>query len=161
MLKILLADESVLYTKLRNYYWNVSGVNFDALQTAFKSQFNEITTLSDTLAEKIREYGANAIGTMHEFMRKTHLFEEPGVYPDSAAMVANLITDHETIIRFLHKDIVTMTGESGDTGTVDLLTGLLHQHEKMAWMLRMEGQAAINEVWKFLYNGKCWSFSNH
>jgi starvation-inducible DNA-binding protein len=134
ILKILLADEFVLYTKLRNYYWNVTGMNFDALHAAFQDQFNAIAALGDTAAEHIRQNGVNATGTMSEFMRKTHLFEEPGVYPDSGTMVANIVADHEVIIRFLHKDIASLSGAFGDVG---LLTDFLEQHEKLAWMLRL------------------------
>ena len=52
-------------------------------------------------------------------------------------MIANLVTDHEAIIRFLREDIETIGEKSGDVGSIDLLTCLLQQHEKMAWMLRM------------------------
>jgi hypothetical protein len=34
-LKVLLAEESILYTKLRNYHWNVTGVNFYSLHHSF------------------------------------------------------------------------------------------------------------------------------
>jgi starvation-inducible DNA-binding protein len=143
VLKVLLADESVLYTKLRNYHWNVTGVSFYALHTAFEGQFNEIADVADDVAERIRQYGAHAPGTMDEFVRKTRLTEESGVYPDARTMVTNLVTDHETIIRCLREDIEKID----DVGAIDLLTSLLQQHEKMAWMLRMclEGQPVISD----------------
>ena len=74
---------------------------------------------------------------MDEFIRKSRLSEAPGVYPDARTMVKNLVTDHEVIIRFLVADIEGIGEKSGDVGVVDLLTGILQQHEKMAWMLRM------------------------
>jgi starvation-inducible DNA-binding protein len=147
VLKVLLADEAVLYTKLRNYHWNVTGANFFPLHAAFESQFHEIAEVGDVVAERIRQYGDNAIGTMDEFLRKTHLFEESGVYPDAGTMVTNLVADHETIIRFLLKEIEAISEKSGDVGVVDLLTSLLQLHEKMVWMLRMylEEQTAVSE----------------
>lgn len=132
ILKTLLADESVLYAKLRNYHWNITGVDFYPLHAAFESQFREIADVADDVAERIRQYGANAPGTMDEFIRKTRLGEEPGVYPDSRTMVVNLVADHEIIIRCLREDIEKIE----DVGAADLMTGLLQRHEKMAWMLR-------------------------
>jgi starvation-inducible DNA-binding protein len=136
-LKVLLADESVLYLKLRNYHWNVTGVNFYPLHMAFEEQLNKIADVIDEVAERIRQYGAKAPGTMAEFIRKARLGEEPGVYPDARTMVANLVTDHEAIVGYLREDIKKIDEVSGDVGVVDLLTALLQQHQKMAWMLRM------------------------
>jgi len=145
VLNILLADESVLYTKLRNYYWNMKGVNIYTLQADFEEQFNQIAEVSNVVAEHVRRYGANALGTMHEFVGRTHLFEEPGLYPDAPTMIENIIADHETIIHYLHKDILILASESEYDDVVDLLTGLLHQHEKMALLFRMvlQGQTPI------------------
>lgn len=144
ILKILLADESILSTRLRNYQWNLSEANSYSLHMAFKGQIHQIATIEDIAAQHIHQYGANVPGTMGEFLRMTHLFEEPGVYPAASLMVANLVDDHETIMRFLRKDIESMSKESGDAGMIDFMTSLLHQHKKMVWTLRMwrEEQAA-------------------
>jgi starvation-inducible DNA-binding protein len=57
-------------------------------------------------------------------------------------MIANLLADHETIIRHLRMDLETCGDKYHDMGTNDFLTGLMEQHEKMAWMLRafLEGK---------------------
>jgi starvation-inducible DNA-binding protein len=51
-------------------------------------------------------------------------------------MIARLLRDHEAVIRTLRADLETCTAKHGDAGTSDFLTGLMEQHEKMAWMLR-------------------------
>lgn len=137
VLNTLLADESVLYIKLRNYYWNVTDVNMYTFQAVFEEQFNEIAELSKVTAAHISKYGANALGTMSEFISRTHLFEEPGMYPDAQTMIENIVTDHETIIHFLHKDIETFTSECEDMCVNDLLTHFLQQHKLMAARLRL------------------------
>lgn len=137
ILKIGLADETVLYQKLRNYHWNVSGHHFFELHKAFEDQYNEIADVIDEVAERIRQYGVYAPGTMQEFKQLTRLSEQPGVYPDARTMVANLVADHETMIRNLREDIESIDDNDDDVGAEDLLTGILQQHQKMAWMLRM------------------------
>ena len=57
-------------------------------------------------------------------------------------MVSRLVQDHEQIIRNLRKDVDKCGDEYHDEGTADFLTGLMEQHEEMAWMLRsfIEGE---------------------
>ncbi len=57
-------------------------------------------------------------------------------------MIENLLADHEQIIRDLRHDVEVCADELNDQGTADFLTGLMEQHEKMAWMLRafLEGK---------------------
>ena len=52
------------------------------------------------------------------------------------AMLANLVSDHEQVIRNLREFVDKSDEDLHDVGTSDFLTGLMEQHEKMAWMLR-------------------------
>jgi starvation-inducible DNA-binding protein len=51
-------------------------------------------------------------------------------------MIAALLSDHEDLIRHLREDSNACAEKYQDKGTDDFLTGLMEQHEKMAWMLR-------------------------
>jgi len=64
------------------------------------------------------------------------LKEQPGKSPDAKGMLAQLLTDHETLIRHLRDDAEITMDKHEDTGTNDFLIGLMEKHEKMAWMLR-------------------------
>ena len=46
------------------------------------------------------------------------------------------MSDHEMIIFELRKEIDVCVNECHDVGTADLLTGMLQQHESIAWILR-------------------------
>ena len=137
ILKLVLADEAVMYQKLRNYHWNVTGRHFFALHIALEKQYEEIAEVVDEVAERIRQYGVFALGTLEEFTQITRMSEQPGVYPDAHTMIANLVADHESVIRNLRGDIEMIDKKDDDVGAVDLLTSILQQHQKMAWMLRM------------------------
>ena len=130
-----LADEHVLYTKTRNYHWNVVGPHFNDLHKFFEGQYDQTAQDIDEIAERIRALGDKTVSTMTEFLQHTRLEEQPGKYPDAKSMVANLVADHETIIRNLREDIKT-SSQHNDVGTEDFLTGMLEKHEKTAWMLR-------------------------
>ena len=136
ILNTLLADEYVLYTKTRNYHWNVVGPQFNELHRFFEKQYEELNEVVDEVAERTRTLGAPALGTLREFVDRARLSEQPGAYPDAMAMISALLGDHETVIRSLRVDLETCADQYHDIGTNDFLTGLMERHEKMAWMLR-------------------------
>jgi starvation-inducible DNA-binding protein len=143
ILSTLLADEYVLYTKTRNYHWNVVGPQFNDLHKFFESQYEGLEEVIDDVAERMRSLGGLSIATLTEFLKQTRLKEHPGEYPDAMTMISNLLADHETLIRSLRADLETCDVKYHDIGTNDFLTGLMEKHEKTAWMLRafVEGKA--------------------
>jgi starvation-inducible DNA-binding protein len=140
ILNTLLSDEYVLYTKTRNYHWNVLGPQFNDLHKFFEEQYTELNVVVDDVAERARTLGAWAFGTLKEFSQHARLSEHPGQYPNAREMIANLLADHETLVRQLRSDSEAVE-KYHDMGTNDFLIGLMQKHEKMAWMLRAFLQA--------------------
>lgn len=134
-LNALLCDAAVLQQKTKAFHWNVTGMHFNTLHTFFETQYQAISVAVDDLAERIRALGAFPPSTMKEFLSGSSLKENSGVGVKAEKMVADLLSDHETVIGALGKAIEAFD-ESGDVATADLLTGLQEQHQKMAWMLR-------------------------
>jgi starvation-inducible DNA-binding protein len=102
----------------------------------FEKQYEELNEIVDEVAERARQLGATALGTLREFVEKGRLTEQPGTYPEAMTMISNLLADHEAVIRTLREDLETCADRYHDIGTNDFLTGLMERHEKMAWMLR-------------------------
>lgn len=136
ILNRLLSDEYVLYTKTRNYHWNVVGTDFSELHKLFEAQYEELDDIVDEVAERARSLGENSLGTLKEFLENARLKEVPADYPPAKQMIANLLADHESVIRSLREDLRTCDEKLNDMGTSDFLTGLMERHEKTAWMLR-------------------------
>ena len=136
ILNQLLSDEYILYTKSRNYHWNVVGSDFSELHKFFEAQYEGLDDIIDKVAERVRSLGGNSLATLKEFLQNTKLKEFSGDYPDAKKMIANLLDDHESIIKELRQNLNTCAEQYHDMGTSDFLTGLMEQHEKMAWMLR-------------------------
>jgi len=93
VLNNLISDECLLSTKTKNYHWNVTGPHFHVLHGLFGDQYTKLDQLIDRIGERIRALGANAFGTMAEFLRCTRLQERPGI-PSELAMVEDLYDDH-------------------------------------------------------------------
>jgi len=136
ILNALLSDEYLLYTKTRNYHWNVVGLQFNDLHRFFEAQYEALDEIVDDVAERARSLGGRALGTLAEFAKHARLKERPQDQPDARGMLADLLGDHETLVRQLRGDLEAALETYRDAGTSDFLTGLMEKHEKMAWMLR-------------------------
>jgi starvation-inducible DNA-binding protein len=135
MLNTLLADEYVLYTKTRNYHWNVTGASFMELHKLFEGQYEQLDEAIDNIAERSRALGHYSLGSLKQFLAITRLVEDEAP-TNSKEMLQNLLNDHETIIRILRNDITIAADQYKDLGTSDFFTGLMEQHEKTAWFIR-------------------------
>ncbi len=135
LLNGLLADEYVLYTKTRNFHWNVTGPHFHDLHRFFEAQYEEIDGLIDVIAERVRAAGETPLASLAEFLKATRLKESKASHTANE-MIAALLADHESMIRQMRKDLDTAKDKYGDAGNQDMITGWMEQHEKMAWMLR-------------------------
>lgn len=136
ILNRLLADEVTLYVKTRNFHWNVEGSQFSELHKFFESQYDEIDEIMDEVAERARALGGYASGSLGEFVKNARLKEAKGGKRAASDMLAELLEDHEALVRSLREESETVGEKHGDAGTEDFLVGLMEQHEKMAWMLR-------------------------
>lgn len=136
LLAVIISDEMTLYIKTRKFHWNVAGESFMELHKLFESQYTEIEIVIDEVAERISKLGGKTIGTMNEFTLLSRIVEHPNKYPVQKAMISELLSDHETLIAELRKDIDVCSLENHDAGTADLLTKILQQHESIAWILR-------------------------
>ena len=130
----LLADTYTLYLKTHNYHWNVTGPMFQTLHLLFETQYNELWTAVDEVAERIRSLGFAAPGSYTEFSRLSSVPEADGV-PPATEMVRQLVSGHETVIRTA-RQILPIVEEANDQTSADLLAGRMSIHEKTAWMLR-------------------------
>lgn len=131
----LLADEHVLYNKTRNYHWSVEGPSFMEFHKLYEAQYDQLAEMIDQIAERIRTIGHYAEGRLKELLKLTDL-EEPPAPVDQTTQIMNLSSDHEILINKLRKLITDFDEKHKDIGSSDFVTGLLKEHEKMAWMLR-------------------------
>ncbi len=131
-----LADEYLLYTKTRNYHWNVTGPHFHDLHKLFESQYDAIDSKIDEVAEFIRYFGEKAPASLTGFLAIARLQEPQGDDPSADQMIRNLLEDHESLIRNLREDVEKAGNKHKAVDVADFLTGMLEDHEKTAWMLR-------------------------
>jgi starvation-inducible DNA-binding protein len=140
-----LSDTYLVLIKTKKYHWDVVGPQFRSLHTLWDEQYAALSANVDAIAERARALGGYPVGTAKGFLSYATVQEHAGDIPTAHAMVQNLLTDHELIIRNLRGHIDQCQEKFGDAGTADFLTGLMEQHEAIAWMLRsfIEGESIV------------------
>ena len=138
-----LSDAYLLLIKTKKYHWDVIGPQFRTLHKLWEEQYLALTESIDSVAERVRTLGGYPVGTAQGFLELASIKEHAGAVPVATEMVANLVEDHEQVIRNLRDHVDQCSEKFGDEGTADFLTGLMEAHEEMAWMLRsfIEGES--------------------
>ena len=106
----LLADTYTLYLKTHNFHWNVTGPMFQTLHLMFETQYTEMWTNVDLIAERIRSLDAPTPGTYAQFTKLASIKETAGV-PNAQDMIKILLEGHEAVTRTARK--VFPAAESG------------------------------------------------
>jgi len=136
ILATILSNEMTLYVKTRKFHWNISGNSFMELHKLFEDQYRILEANIDEVAERISQLGEKTIGTMKEFVENSTLKESPNEYPSQKQMLEELLGNHEQLATEFRAYIPIFENENNDIGSADFITGLLQEHEKMAWILR-------------------------
>ncbi len=130
----LLADSYTLYLKTHKFHWNVTGPMFQTLHLMFETQYTELATAVDSIAERIRALGFFAPGSYAEFAKLSSIKESEGL-PKAEEMIRQLVEGQEAVVRTA-RSVFPAAEKAGDEATADLLTQRIQLHEKTAWMLR-------------------------
>ncbi len=130
----VLADTYTLYLQTHNFHWNVTGPMFNTLHLMFETQYLELATAVDLIAERIRALGFPAPGTYGQYARLASIKEVEGV-PAAEDMIRTLVKSQEAVVRTA-RSVFPLIDKAQDEPFADLLTQRMQVHEKTAWMLR-------------------------
>jgi len=125
----LLADSYTLYLKTHNFHWNVTGPMFSTLHLMFETQYTELATAVDLVAERIRVLGYPAPGSYAEFARLSSIKDAQGV-PKAEGMIRELVAGQEAVVRTA-RAVFPVIERANDEPSADLLTQRMQVHEKM------------------------------
>lgn len=136
LFNILLADEYVLYTKIRNAGGEMDRQNFYGLHQIFGGQPITLYTIINDVTEQAYALGSFALGFMEDFTSITRLKNTGGSMTDRKQKIRILLISYEDIIRLLKKNIPMVTERYKVLGTSSFIIDLIEKHEKMAGLLR-------------------------
>jgi starvation-inducible DNA-binding protein len=128
-----IANWGILYVKLHNYHWYVTGEHFYELHTKFEEFYTEAATYIDELAERLLALKGKPVATMRDFLQNASITEATG-NETPQQMVQNIANDFNTTIEEL-KQGIEIANNANDDSTADMLTGIRTSVEKHLWML--------------------------
>ena len=130
-----LADGLDLHGQLKVAHWNVKGPHFAALHQLFETFATSVSGHNDDLAERAVALGGRALGTSRHVARTSRLADYPQETTRDLHHVQLLADRVDTYLQGLQAARET-ADEVGDLDSSDLLTGVITEFEKNAWMLR-------------------------
>ncbi|HTY88159.1 MAG TPA: DNA starvation/stationary phase protection protein [Candidatus Acidoferrum sp.] len=130
----VLADSYALMALTHLAHWNVEGPGFFALHTAFQTQYEELFTAIDEIAERVRALNAYAMGGLSALAQTAQMkeFAAPLAQEDYVRL---LIRANEKLLA----DAATardLAGQANDAESQDLMIGRITLHQKTVWMLK-------------------------
>ena len=133
-LNLVLADSYALMSLTHLAHWNVEGQGFFALHTAFQTQYEELFTAIDEIAERIRALGSYAIGGLGTLANAAGMKEFASPLAQEQYVKALLAANEKLV-----KDAMVardLAGEANDPESQDLMTERVTLHQKTIWMLK-------------------------
>jgi starvation-inducible DNA-binding protein len=133
-LKALLADSYALLAQTHLAHWNVQGPAFFNLHTAFQTQYEELFTAIDEIAERLRALDVLAPGGLLTLAKLSKVEELSCDELPAKDYVSHLIECHQAVVASSMK-LRDAAGAAEDLETQDMAIGRISVHEKTLWML--------------------------
>src|ERR1041385_6439539 len=86
----LLADVFALYVKSKNFHWHLSGPHFRDYHLLFDEQAEQLLTMTDAIAERVRKLGGGTITSIGHVARLQRIRDNDARYVEPSDMVAEL-----------------------------------------------------------------------
>lgn len=131
-MNILLANYQIFYINARGYHWNIKGEKFFELHAKFEELYNDLLIKVDEVAERILTLGFTPLHTYTDYLSVSNIREAKNV-SDGRKAVENILNSFKTLIQ-LQREIAATAGETGDEGTLALMTDYIREQEKLVWM---------------------------
>jgi starvation-inducible DNA-binding protein len=130
----VLADSYALMALTHLAHWNVEGPGFFALHTAFQTQYEELFTAIDEIAERVRSRGAYAIGGLTNLAKVAEMkeFTSPLAQEEYVRL---LLKANEKLVADA-EEARDLAGDANDPETQDLMIERITLHQKTIWMLK-------------------------
>jgi starvation-inducible DNA-binding protein len=127
------AETAVTTMLAQNFHWNVKGMAFGPLHELFQKIYEDHFIAQDDLAERVRQIGAHAEGTLAGMVTRSKVAEHDGHAKDTN-MIRILAEAQKTVAETL-AGTAEISEKHGDLLTQDLCITRGQVHEKFAWLL--------------------------
>lgn len=129
----LLANFQIHYQNLRAVHWNIRGRDFFELHVKFEEYYTEAQESVDEIAERILTLESVPMHTYQDYIDNSSIPVVKNIFTGEESVQA-VVSDLKTLIK-LERELISLAGDNGDEGTIDMLTTYVARQEKHVWML--------------------------
>jgi starvation-inducible DNA-binding protein len=130
----VLADVFALYLKTKNFHWHMSGPHFRDYHLLLDEQGDQLFTMTDPLAERIRKVGGTTLRSIGHIARIQRVSDNDADYVDPLDMLSELREDNATLAARL-REAHNVTDEHRDIASSSLLENWIDETERRTWFL--------------------------
>ena len=130
-----LADHLALFVKTKNFHWHVAGPRFHDLHLLFDSQAQQILSVTDAIAERVRKNDADTLTSIGAIASTTQIADQDSTSLDADKMVKELRDDNAKLVARL-KEVKDAAEEAGDNATSGIVDEWTDFAEERVWFLR-------------------------
>lgn len=133
-LNLLLSDYEIYYQNLRALHWNIKGKMFFMLHEKYEEFYNESAEVIDEIAERILMLESTPLHTYEDFLNNSSIKPVKNV-KDAGKSIDIVLENNELLLNSTY-EVLEVANESGDEGTLALLSDIISALEKRIWMLK-------------------------
>ena len=133
-LNVVLADVFALYLKTKNFHWHMSGPHFRDYHLLLDEQSEQIFSITDNIAERIRKIGGLTLRSIGNIARLQTLEDNDADFVPALDMLRELMNDNKALVASM-RQAHEVTDEHEDVATTSLLENWIDEAERRTWFL--------------------------
>ena len=133
-LKNIQGSSLVIFTKLHNYHWNITGMQFFPVHEFTEKLYTEFSTLYDDAAERVLQLKQTPIVLISDAINASFIKEDATTTFDAQYVCTAILADLELFLKEF-KTLSTLANEEEDTTTAAFADDQVAHLEKTIWMV--------------------------
>jgi starvation-inducible DNA-binding protein len=130
----LVADAFALYVKTKNFHWHSSGSHYRDYHLLFDEQAEQIFTMIDVLAERVRKLGNTTIHSIGQIASLQRIKDDNDAFVAPREMLHRLLEDNKNLTASLRAAHEVCSAHK-DVATTSLLENFIDETERRVWFL--------------------------
>lgn len=128
----LLSNYQIFYLNARAFHWNIKGEKFFELHEKFEELYNDLFLKIDEIAERILTLGYTPLHSYEDYLAHTSIDAVKNV-SDGNECVQSILKSYSIILP-IERELLELSGDTGDEGTNALMSDYIREQEKLVWM---------------------------
>jgi starvation-inducible DNA-binding protein len=129
-----IADLHILYVKLHNLHWNISGMQFFQIHAVTEGYYTYIGELYDTVAERVLQLGAKPLSTVKGYLQHAKIQDDARTSFTPEDVLAAVSADFNYLASE-YKEIQALAESEKDATTATIASDQIAWLEKALWMV--------------------------